>query len=350
METGIIRAIDASINRAREGLRVVEDYVRMVLDDRHLTELLKSFRHRLTAATDRVPAVDRLAARETSADVGTGVTLPSERDRRTDADLIAANLARLQESLRSIEEFAKRLDPELAAAVEQLRYESYTLERAIGITVSSVERLADVRLYVLIDDFGGDIERFDRTVRLLIESGVDALQLRAPGLDDRRLVETAHRLRELTSGTRTLMIVNDRPDIARVTHADGVHVGQEELTVKDARTIVGPQALIGVSTHNISQARQAVIDGANYIGAGPTFPSRTKKFDDFPGLEYLKQVAEEIRLPAFAIGGITKENLPKVLETGIQRIAVTSAVTESPTPEEAAKAAAELKRILGSGE
>jgi len=349
METGMIRAIDASMNRAREGLRVVEDYVRMVLDDSYLTEQLKKFRHQLVAATERVPVDARLAARETSADVGTRISVPSERRRATDADLVSANLARVQESLRSIEEFAKQFDPELAADIERLRYDSYTLQRAIGITASSVERLADVRLYVLIDDFGGDLDRFDRTVKCLIESGVDALQLRAPKLDDRTLVETARRLRELTAGTRTLMIVNDRPDIARVVHADGVHVGQEEFTVKDARTIVGPQALIGVSTHSIEQARQAVLDGANYIGVGPTFPSRTKQFEDFPGLDYLKQVAAEIRLPAFAIGGITKENLPEVLKAGIKRIAVTGAIAAASTSDEAQKAAEELKALLAEG-
>ena len=109
----------------------------------------------------------------------------------------------------------------------------------------------------------------------------------------------------MTQGTRkTLFIINDRPDLAALARADGVHVGQEELSVKDARSIVGPETLVGVSTHSIEQARQAVLDGANYIGVGPTFPSGTKQFEQFPGVELLRAVAAEIRLPAFAIGGI----------------------------------------------
>jgi thiamine-phosphate pyrophosphorylase len=109
-------------------------------------------------------------------------------------------------------------------------------------------------------------------------------------------------------------------------------LGQEDLSVKDARAIVGADALIGVSTHTIEQARQAVLDGANYIGAGPTFPSGTKQFEKFPGLELLRAIAAEIRLPAFAIGGITPANLPQVLSTRITRAAVSGAITSAPDP------------------
>ncbi len=126
--------------------------------------------------------------------------------------------------------------------------------------------------------------------------------------------------------------MNDRPDLAAVCHADGVHLGQEDLSVKDARAIVGADALIGVSTHTIEQARQAVLEGANYIGTGPTFPSGTKQFENFPGLEFLRAVAAEIRLPAFAIGGITPAKLPQVLATGITRIAVSGSITSAPDP------------------
>jgi thiamine-phosphate pyrophosphorylase len=127
-----------------------------------------------------------------------------------------------------------------------------------------------------------------------------------------------------------------RPDLAALAHADGVHVGQGDLPVKAARTIVGPDALIGVSTHWIEQARRAVLDGANYIGVGPTFPSGTKQFDQFPGLELLRAVASEIRLPAFAIGGVGPDNLAAVLETGVGRIAVSSAVLGALDPAGAA--------------
>jgi thiamine-phosphate pyrophosphorylase len=139
--------------------------------------------------------------------------------------------------------------------------------------------------------------------------------------------------------------MNDRPDLAALSRADGVHIGQEELPVKDAREIVGPQAIIGVSTHSIEQARQAVLDGANYIGVGPTFPSETKQFDRFPGVELLRAVAAEIRLPAFAIGGIRLDYLPQVLDTGFRRVAVGAALASAAEPESAARA---FRAALGS--
>jgi thiamine-phosphate pyrophosphorylase len=131
--------------------------------------------------------------------------------------------------------------------------------------------------------------------------------------------------------------MNDRPDLAVLARADGVHVGQEEVSVKDARSIVGPDMLVGVSTHSIEQARQAVLDGANYIGVGPTFPSGTKRFAQFPGVELLRAVAEEIRLPAFAIGGIERANLAEVLAAGFTRIAVSRAISSAADPVQAAK-------------
>ena len=184
----------------------------------------------------------------------------------------------------------------------------------------SCQRLADARLYVLLDG-GDDLAQFERQVNAVVEA-VDVIQLRDKRLSDRELLERASVLRQRTRESGIQLIVNDRPDLAVVARADGVHLGQEDLSVRDARRLVGTSALIGVSTHDIEQARQAVLDGADYLGCGPTFPSRTKQFDRFPGLAFLEQVQAEIRLPCFAIGGIDENNLRQVLATGFQRIVV----------------------------
>ena len=328
----VLRILDAAANRAREGLRVVEDYVRFALDDRHLTEQCKRLRHELAAALGRLPAGFFLAARETQADVGTTVTTPSEQHRPDAQSVLAANFSRLEESLRTLEEFGKLLDAGHGVRTsEQLRYRAYTLQRAVELTRTGLARLADARLYVLLDG-GSSAEELERLARGLIAAGADVLQLRDKRLADRRLLERARLLREMTAGTPTLLIVNDRPDVARLARADGVHLGQDDLSVKDARTILGPEALIGVSTHSIGQARQAVLDGANYIGVGPTFPSGTKQFEEFPGVALLRAVAAEIRLPAFAIGGIQPNNLAEVLAAGVRRVAVGGAVATAADP------------------
>jgi thiamine-phosphate pyrophosphorylase len=321
----ILRSIDAAANRAREGLRVVEDGLRFTLDDAHLTEVCKVIRHELSETLKRIPWADRLAARETQADVGTTLTTPQEGVRTNLDDVLTANLLRVQEALRSLEEFGKTVDPAMAARLEQLRYRVYTLHRSATITLRNIERLAESQLYVLLDG-RESVAEFELLIRTLVASEVDVIQLRDKRMPDRELVDRARRLRELTRGTPTLFIMNDRLDLAALSQADGVHVGQDELSVKDARAIVGPKALIGVSTHTLEQARQAVLDGADYIGCGPTFPSGTKTFDHFPGTAFLSAVAAEIRLPAFAIGGITNENIGSVKQAGFGRVAVSGAV------------------------
>ncbi|HEX7449517.1 MAG TPA: thiamine phosphate synthase [Pirellulales bacterium] len=344
IELATWRVLDAAANRAREGLRVVEDYARFVLNDGHLMGCLKELRHRLAATLVNLPADELLAARDTLADVGTAVACDSEMSRPDLPSVATANAKRLQEALRTLEEFGKVVDAAMAAELEQLRYRSYTLERALATTAASLRRLSDARLYVIVDG-RESLASFERLVQAFIGGGADCIQLRDKRLADRELLVRARRLRELTRRSSTLFIMNDRADLARLTEADGVHVGQEELTVSEARSIVGADALIGVSTHSLEQARQAVLDGANYIGVGPVFASRTKAFGEqaLTGVELLRKVRAEIALPAFAIGGIDRHNLPQVRAAGFGRIAVSAAVTAAPDP---GRAVGELRSLL----
>jgi thiamine-phosphate pyrophosphorylase len=332
----LLRVLDAGANRAAEGLRVIEDYVRFGLDDRHLTSLVKALRHDLAAALSTIATTDRLAARESLADVGAELKAAAEFDRPEMATVVTASFRRVEQSLRSLEEFAKTIDVATAAQLETLRYRTYTLERAVDITRTSLDRLAGARLYVLVDGRPSE-EDFRTLTTALVTAGAHVLQLRDKSLNDRTLLLRARLMRELTRGTQTLFIVNDRPDLAVLADADGVHVGQDELTVKDARAIIGARRLIGVSTHSIEQARQAVLAGANYIGVGPTFPSSTKQFTEFPGLKLIRTVSAEIRLPTFVIGGITHDNLPEVLAAGAQRIAVSGPLLTAADPAEATR-------------
>ncbi|MDR2117309.1 MAG: thiamine phosphate synthase, partial [Planctomycetaceae bacterium] len=335
----IYRLLDATANRGKEAVRVIEDFVRFVLDDLVLTRQLKDFRHEFQDILNSFPTRSRLSARNTEHDVGTVLEGNSEYQRNSTDAVLAANFGRLQESLRSLEEFSKLIKPEISRHFERLRYQCYTLQKVvtlnnfsppidsslqnnsplqidssplIGSSFSFVTKpdISMARLYVLTD-IRADEEEFTTFVRAIIEGGADVIQLRDKKADDRTLLHRSRILKEqiVTLGRSVLFVMNDRPDLARVADADGVHIGQEELPVDAVRRIVGTEMLIGVSTHCIEQARQAVLDGADYIGAGPVFETLTKEFTEIAGTGYLQEVATEIQIPVFAIGGITAENL-----------------------------------------
>ncbi|MBA4190670.1 MAG: thiamine phosphate synthase [Planctomycetaceae bacterium] len=335
-EMDAARVLDVNFNRAREATRVLEDYCRFSLSDRFLTEQVKELRHGLGEAAARLPTHALLAARETLRDVGTTVTAAGEYVRTTPKQVGIANLKRLQESLRSLEEFGKLFGSELGRELESLRYQAYTLERAISTVGRNRERLGEARLYVLLTGAQCSAS-LDWTIEQAAAGGTDVVQLREKNLSDRELIARARNVRRWTQKAGVLFIVNDRPDIARLVEADGVHLGQDDLSVGDARRVVGPDSLIGVSTHTIEQVRQAVLDGADYIGVGPVFPSKTKEFDHFPGLEFAQAAMVETGLPAFALGGIGPENLGKVAAAGVQRIAVSSAIAAADDPEQVAR-------------
>jgi thiamine-phosphate pyrophosphorylase len=343
-ETGFLRIIDASANRAREGLRVLEDYVRFVMDDRFLSASLKECRHSLAEVFKLFPSLQVTSSRDTLTDVGTEITTATEKSRQSSFDIIRANFKRVQEAIRSLEEYSKILEPESSGRFEKIRYQLYTVEKAVENSLSSSEQLKDCFLYLLVSEnlchHGSG-----PAIRESITHGVDIVQVREKEMNNRQLIEHGLRVREWTAEAGVILIMNDRPDIASAVGADGVHLGRDDMTVSQARKIMGTKSIIGMSTHTIEQARQAVMEGADYIGVGPTFPSKTKHFDEFAGLDFIKQVSEEIRIPWFAIGGIDQANLNQVMESGADRIAVSSAICGSSNP---AKQASSLKAQLTS--
>jgi thiamine-phosphate pyrophosphorylase len=382
------RILDAAANRARESVRVIEDYVRFVLNSSGLTQTLKSLRHRLQSILSELPLEQLIAARDTANDIGTVIEAEGEYRRSSPADVLSANFSRLQESLRCLEEFSKIDTPSLSKQLEQLRYESYTVQKELlhktlpqktlsrnnqsgghkPPDISSIisSDISEAKLYVLLDCRKNE-ENFIETVNALIDGaddGVDMIQLRDKTADDRTLLARGKLLRQLidssdenTAARKPLFIVNDRPDLAVLLNADGIHIGQDELPVVEVRKIINcgiernkikRNKIIGVSTHSIEQARKAVADGADYIGIGPVFSSDTKQFTQkqLVGTELLREVAaEKLPIPAFAIGGITLENIDEVLQTGIKRAAVSSAVLNADDPQHIVKSFTERLHI-----
>jgi thiamine-phosphate pyrophosphorylase len=331
------RILDACANRAREGLRVVEDYCRFVLDDAFLSRTLKELRHDLTDYLAELSAEHLLEARETQHDVGTQLTTPSEFDRASLRDVARVNLKRLQEALRSLEEFGKVHRVQLGQAMEQLRYRTYTLERALILGSTARQCLRDARLYVLLSS-SQCLAALDWTIAEAAAGGAHVFQLREKNLSDRELLERAKQVRLWTRKVGVLFVVNDRPDLARLAEADGVHLGQDDLPVREARRILGPEALIGVSTHNVEQLRRAILDGASYVGVGPTFPSGTKDFAEFPGPQFVRQAVAETSLPAFVIGGVNRDTIDVAVAAGARRVAVGEAIARADDPRAATSA------------
>src|SRR5438093_7124179 len=218
-----LRILDANLNRATEGLRVIEDYCRFALDDRHLTRRCKQLRHDLVSALEEISTPTLAAARESQTDVGAEVSTPQEGERSSLEHVAAASWQRVQQALRVIDECLKLVAPDSAAAVEKLRYQAYTLAKACTIASNGVDRLAAARLIVLFD--GASSERsFLRRIQALIAAGVPMLQLRDKRLNVRKLLERARLLRRVIDEVvrSALLRINDRCDLVVLVRARSV--------------------------------------------------------------------------------------------------------------------------------
>jgi len=207
-------------------------------------------------------------------------------------------------------------------------------------------KLHQARLYLVMGVGKESPAKSFRIAEAALKGGVDILQLRDYSLTDPQLLSAAKKFRVLTRRHRTLFIVNNRPDIARLSDADGVHVGQDDLSIAQARSILGRGKLVGLSTHRLQEAKRAFAEGADYIGVGPVFATPTKAGRPAVTVKYVRQVAAlEPKIPFFAIGGIDASNIGQVLQAGASRVAVVRAITRSGDPRRAAEG---LKWALGN--
>ena len=338
----IYRILDANFNRAREALRVIEDFARFILDDAAITASAKQLRSQLQKVAESFPADVLISSRNTIGDVGTLITSQTELE-RADAQAVAtAACKRLTEALRTLEEYSKIIAEQSASEFESMRYAAYELEKRLAIHLMPSKRFEKVRLYVLLTSSLCRGDPVD-TARAVIAGGADCIQIREKEMTDRQIVLLSQRIKEITKPAGVLLIINDRVDIATVVGADSVHLGQDDLSIRAARSLLPAGMIIGQSTHNIVQARSAVEDGADYISVGPIFPTSTKDAGKPVGVDFLKQVACEIPLPNVAVGGITADNVGQIVSAGGRRVAVCSAIISAADP---AAAAREIKTQL----
>ena len=337
----VLRIIDANANRAREAMRVLEEAARFILNDEDLSSAFKCLRHDVAAA---LRAIDGLEDnRDTPGDVGTRISTDREQKRADVLGVVTAAGKRLGEALRTIEEYAKMLgEPAcaLGGAVELMRYRAYELERRLK-TALTTGRATQWRLCVLITEQLCPQGDWQRVAAAAVDAGADCIQLREKNLAGREQVQRARVLVELCRPRRVAVIVNDRPDVAWLAGADGVHLGQDDLSCADARRLVGRQLLIGVSTSRLEEAEQAIRQGADYCGIGPMFRSSTKQKDHIVGPDYARAFVKQFpTVPHLAIGGITAQHIDQTIAAGVRGVAVSSAVCGAKDP------AAEVSAIL----
>lgn len=336
LNAATLRMLDANFNRASEGLRTLEDIARFVLNRQDWCSAYKEVRHQLTASLHSVVGHELIRTRDVEGDVGTTVSTPQERSRSTLSEVASAAAGRLQQSMRCIEECCKLFPSNAAADVERLRYTTYGLNAKLQMALQrDSEFLDNARLYVLAD-CKLELTAFEDRVAAISEAGMDLIQIRDKDSDAQTLLSYLDAAARVVDPVRTRLIINDRVDIAAISAAHGVHLGQTDIGLADARKLLPITSWVGVSTHNPAQYAAACLAGADYVGCGPTFSSQTKQFDEFAGLDYLTAVAAEETCPAFAIGGINLSNIEQVLSTGIKRVAVAGAIWNADDPQLAA--------------
>jgi len=338
-----LRIIDANLNRIGEGLRVLEEFARLSLNNAGLTGQLKNLRHEMVHIDSKLQQ-QLLQARDAAGDVGADMEAPGQEKPRDSTGTIVANARRVQESLRVIEEMAR--EPGLSLKTEdfrQARFALYTIEKELLAGMLRQDKLKRLTgLYVIIDtEFLKERSHIDVAAQA-IRGGARIIQLRGKGLGIREFLTAAGELRELCTEHDVLFIVNDSLEAALAVDADGLHVGRDDIPVAVARRLLPIDKILGASARTVEEARIAQSEGADYLGVGAMYATSTKATAEVVGPERIKEIKSAVSLQVVAIGGINEGNLSTVLRAGADAAAVISAVMEAADVEKATRRLVEI--------
>ena len=348
--TDQLRIIDANANRAREGIRTSEDYIRFGLGDVAWARRLKSIRGSITQILRGLFSDnDLVGSRNSRSDPGrpensplsspqpNGIVNPVEP---VEADRAIAHrgLKRAQEAIRVLEEYLRSAHPAASAEMASHRFSLYEVEQWLVGANETARILAASSVYILLTESLCKQDVF-LTAAAVLRGGGRVLQLREKDGTDQAFLKKARGLRELCQSFGAVLICNDRVDLALSASLPGVHLGQGDLSPCEARRICGEKMLVGRSTHSVEQAKYAVeIEKSDYIAIGSMYDTNTKQGRILVGLKLAEQVAAlQLKVPVFAIGGITEERVPELRGAGVDRIAVSTAIIRHPDPEEATR-------------
>ncbi len=331
--TDHFRILDAAANRGREAFRVLEDAARFILEDPVLTEAAKRLRHELVSTLKELPQGALLEHRSVSTDPGCTISLETERARPDALAVVQAAAGRATEALRSLEEWSKPVSGVLSDRFEKMRYATYELT---GPLIERFQRpIVDWRVCLLLTE-SSCRSSYDDVLVAAIRGGVDCIQIREKTLTDAELRDRVRHVIDHAGPAGVAVVVNDRIDVALATQADGVHLGQNDLGLEDARRIAGSRLLLGRTTHDSNELEDAIAGGADVVGVGAMFRSTTKSEVDPKGEALLEHLLEHHSSQAhLAIGGLDASRARTLAEQGCRGIAVCAAVCGSIDPEAA---------------
>ena len=325
----IYQIIDANLDRAREGLRVIEDWARFGLGKEKYVEKIKNFRQILGKSHLEVYK----QSRNHIEDKCKGLTHQEQIKRKTPEQIISSNSGRVQEALRVIEEFSRLHNHELSKIASEIRYEIYTLEvdlLSLSKRKKSQEILKENDLYVISDQKENLLE----IIEDILIAGVKIIQHRFKRGNDKDNLQQAIKIKNLCKRYNSLFIINDRVDIALASDADGIHLGQDDLDLKTARKLLGFSKIIGISANNEIDISNALKEGCDYIGIGPVFETATKKNKKPIGIKKIKTLTKDLNIPWFAIGGIKLNDISYLRRNGFKKVALVSQLMNSEDPKE----------------
>ncbi|MBN1786788.1 MAG: thiamine phosphate synthase [Sedimentisphaerales bacterium] len=338
MNKAVFRIIDANFNRAREGLRIAEEFCRFGLNNEALSSRCKEIRHKLSKTVNQLGSEQLITSRDTENDIGCGIEVAGQMRRDSFEDCVTAGFARSSEALRVLAEAGATIEAKIAESFEKMRYDCYVLEKDIAMSGFTALKFAKVRLYGIITAEGcPDVSAL---IKACAKGGVDCLQLRAKKMTDAKFFSLAQEFVDLCKHHNVISIINDRVDIAVAAEADGIHLGQEDIPLEKTGKCQIKPLITGVSTHSMAELKKAVEKGPCYVGLGSVFATNTKEGVGVCGVEYICKAIEFLKdkpVEAVAIGGINEENIDEVLKAGAKKVAVSSCICKAKDPAEVCK-------------
>ncbi len=334
LDKRIYSLLDANFGRLNEGLRVLEDIARFILRDLKITKKLKLLRH---SFSKKASFFNLQFLNSRGKDIGAKMILKEEKERKDISDLVLANSKRCQEAIRVLEEHFKLFDRKSSVFFQASRFLLYEIEKEIYGKVSKKEKLKKLfPLYLIFDSQYFGKEPLE-TLKKVISGGITAIQYRDKINPKNKVLRFALRFKKICQQNEVLFLINDFLDITLSVEADGLHLGQEDLPLGSAKKILPFDKIIGISTHNLREAKKTEKEGVDYISVGAVFPTSTKKDVVLINLSEIKKIKKQVSLPLIAIGGINENNLKEVLESGVKGIAISKAIMKAKDPKKKTK-------------